>query len=232
MRSTINKTHNFIAQISFEEMASVETDENLLLPESGALYLFYDDLIQCWGYDPEDAIGFKVIYAPDISSLAKAVRPSFHRKVTEYAELYVEPKLRFEHSCSEGLHFEKAPISEADKEAYIHFDESVEDERLIGWPNKPAHKVRGWSNNIQNPMEEECALVTAGINCGGAEGFNSPEAKQIMDAPNEWVQLFQIDSDDRVGMMWGDAGMLYLWIKKTDLENLNFENTWLIFQCG
>lgn len=223
--------YNFIAQISFEEMAPLD-DQSLLLPDAGALYLFYDDLFQGWGFDPKDAVGFKVIYVPDTENLTKAKKPNFFEEVPEYQEVFLEPSLRFERSRSEGLHFEKLPISETDKEAYIDFDEDIENEMDIGWPETPAHKVRGWSNNVQSPMEEECALVTAGINCGGSEGYNSPEAKKIMDAPNEWIQLLQIDSDDGAGMMWGDAGMLYLWIKKSDLKKRKFENTWLILQCG
>jgi uncharacterized protein YwqG len=33
-------------------------------------------------------------------------------------------------------------------------------------------------------------------------------------------------------MMWGDAGKLYFWITKDDFINRNFENTWMILQCG
>lgn len=223
--------YSFIAQISFEEMALLD-DQSLLLPDGGALYLFYDVLIQGWGFDPKDAVGFKVIYVPDTDNLKKATKPNFYKEVPDYKEVLLEPSLRFERSRSEGLHFEKLPISEADKKAYIDFDERIEIEMDIGWPEMPAHKVRGWSNNVQGPMEEECALVTSGINCGGPEGYTSPEAKRIIDAPNEWIQLLQIDSDDGTGMMWGDAGMLYLWIKKSDLKKREFENTWLILQCS
>jgi len=33
-------------------------------------------------------------------------------------------------------------------------------------------------------------------------------------------------------MMWGDCGRLYLWITEEDLITRNFENSWLILQCG
>lgn len=31
---------------------------------------------------------------------------------------------------------------------------------------------------------------------------------------------------------WGDMGRLYLWITNEDLAARNFENCWLILQCG
>lgn len=223
--------YNFIAQIAFREMASL-VPESLDLPTTGALYLFYDDLSQCWGFDPNDAIGFKVIYAPDISKASPAERPEVQSDVPSYTEVRVEPKLRFEHCPSEGIHFDALSLSEADIDAYVLFEDQADERGRIGWPSLPAHKVSGWTNNIQGPMEGECALVTSGIYCGGPEGYASEEAKRFLSEPNDWILLLQIDSDDGAGMMWGDAGMLYLWIKTSDLIRGNFDNTWLILQSG
>ena len=39
-------------------------------------------------------------------------------------------------------------------------------------------------------------------------------------------------SDDDYELMFGDCGHIYYWIRKEDLMNCNFENTWLILQCG
>ncbi len=33
----------------------------------------------------------------------------------------------------------------------------------------------------------------------------------------------QIDSDDRNGMLWGDSGMLYVWIRRDDLRTRRFD---------
>ncbi len=44
--------------------------------------------------------------------------------------------------------------------------------------------------------------------------------------------LTQINSEeDKTGMMWGDAGRLYFWMKKQDLKYLDFDKYWLILQC-
>jgi uncharacterized protein YwqG len=44
------------------------------------------------------------------------------------------------------------------------------------------------------------------------------------------VLLLQVDSDD-VGMMWGDGGRLYFWIREQDARRADFSNVWMILQC-
>lgn len=223
--------YNFIAQISFAEMAGF-SGQDLGLPDGGAFYLFYDVLLHGWGYVPEDAVGFKVLYLPDIANVAEAPRPEFHEHVDAYKEVCVEPVLRFESVPSYGgTELDRLSLSEDDDSAYFGFEEWAWDKSTMGRPGSRAHKLRGWANNIQNAMEEECALVTSGLHLGGSGASESPEAKKIRARPNDWVLLLQIDSDEAADMLWGDLGMMYLWIRKSDLEARNFEKTWLILQC-
>ena len=42
----------------------------------------------------------------------------------------------------------------------------------------------------------------------------------------------QVDADEEAGMMWGDAGMLYFWIRTEDLKNRRVSNVWTVLQCG
>lgn len=59
-----------------------------------------------------------------------------------------------------------------------------------------------------------------------------------MDSVQDFVQskqddlLFQVDSDDRAGMMWGDAGLLYWLIDRHELLRGNFDAAWLEGQCS
>jgi len=41
-----------------------------------------------------------------------------------------------------------------------------------------------------------------------------------------------MDTDDEIEVMWGDAGMLYFWVRRDEARKLNFSNAWLILQCG
>jgi uncharacterized protein YwqG len=74
-----------------------------------------------------------------------------------------------------------------------------------------SHKLLGHDDPVQDSVLEEARLV----------------AKD--DA--EWILLLQLDTDDRAGMMWGDAGMLYFCIRADDLDARRFDRTLLIMQC-
>lgn len=41
----------------------------------------------------------------------------------------------------------------------------------------------------------------------------------------------QVDSDDDLGVMWGDAGMLYFWVEESAARAGDFSNAWVILQC-
>lgn len=84
---------------------------------------------------------------------------------------------------------------------------------------------------VQNPMEEECRLVTNGI-CLGDE--RSPEdeeqAERLREGAKDWTLLLQLDSDEH--WMWGDMGLLYFWIRRQDLEAGDFSKARCILQCS
>jgi uncharacterized protein YwqG len=80
-------------------------------------------------------------------------------------------------------------------------------------------------------MQTEVQLVSHGLYCGNATGYNDPRAEELRAGASQWRLLLQIDSDDDTGMMWGDVGRIYYWIHERDLAAGVFENTWLILQC-
>ena len=86
-------------------------------------------------------------------------------------------------------------------------------------------------------MEEECECVTRGYRRGSPEDYakiTEEEKADIKDKADEWIMLFQMGTitDDDYKLMFGDCGHIYFRIKKTDLMNGNFDNIWLILQCG
>ncbi|MCI6583120.1 MAG: YwqG family protein [Oscillospiraceae bacterium] len=40
------------------------------------------------------------------------------------------------------------------------------------------------------------------------------------------------DNDYDYELMFGDCGHIYFWIRKSDLKNRDFDNIWLVLQCG
>jgi uncharacterized protein YwqG len=70
------------------------------------------------------------------------------------------------------------------------------------------HKLLGFANTIQGTMESEC-----------------------VPAAHDWQLLLQVDSDGNAGMMWGDAGRVYFWIRVEDLRAARFDRTCTVLQC-
>lgn len=80
-------------------------------------------------------------------------------------------------------------------------------------------------------MTLECQLVTNGIYAGDASGYKDPRRKELERRVDDWTLLLQIDSDKNAKMMWGDAGMLYVWIRREHLAAKSFDKAWTILQC-
>lgn len=81
-------------------------------------------------------------------------------------------------------------------------------------------------------MELECQLVSNGVYCGDSEGYHSRRVAELAAGAGSWRLLLQLDSDDDAGMMWGDLGSLYFWIREEDARNADFSNAWMILQCS
>ena len=47
----------------------------------------------------------------------------------------------------------------------------------------------------------------------------------------QWRLLLQLDTDDSLGVMWGDSGRIYFWMREEDLRSRAFDRAWCILQC-
>lgn len=213
------KSLGFLAQINLSETR--QFDKSNQLPSSGLLYFFYSAEQEAWGFDPKDKDKFKVFYFNgDIKDLERTDFPS---DLPEHSK-YKTCKLSFANSVS-------APNWESDivnglltseeQDAYVELTVDGEITKLLGH-----------SDNIQGTMEVECQLVTNGLYCGDPSGYNDPRVEGLKKDANQWILLFQIDSIDKAGMMWGDVGRVYFWIKKDDLEKKDFDKSWFVLQCS
>lgn len=82
-------------------------------------------------------------------------------------------------------------------------------------------------------MQVECQLASNGVYCGDGNYLKRPEAQSLIPGADSWRLLLQIDShEDETGMMWGDVGRLYFWIKEDDLALRKWGATWMVLQCG
>lgn len=200
----------FLLQIDFTE---INGDGALAdFPRTGLLYLFVDgedvdDPEFEYGEEPyEDGRTFKILYFDRADGLISAQRPE--ALVTVYKEFNVSAETVKTYpdteDCKEAFDiYCDRPVGGMD-DAYDYMQGKDMDSTLIG----------GWASYIQ-----ESAL---------------PEAGRT-DNNGEWVLLMQIISyfdkswDDC--MLWGDAGNIYMFIRKTDLQARNFNNVKFDMQC-
>lgn len=213
----------FIAQI---DMASLPRLEQLKdLPDSGFLYFFYDQEESTWGFDPQDVGSWRVVYSEETSDLNEATPPLGLSSEAIYKEKFVVPHTIISYPSLErlGIDFRILPKSDFDIE-YKLYTQTFND--------CPVHQFGGFPIAIQSDeMELEAQLVSNGLYCGNSTGYQDPGAEKIVTGSTDWHLLLQIDTDDDTGMMWGDCGRLYFWIRCQELAKNDFSMVWMILQC-
>jgi uncharacterized protein YwqG len=209
----------FLAQIDLAELAAVQRID--WLPESGDLLFFYDMKEQPWGFDPQYRGAWAVVYLPAAGARTQRAEPA--RLPEESSLSWGNIELRRVNTFpSDSLKKLELSIEEEEKLAQYR-------EALFG--KGPQHQVGGAADPIQNEMELECQLAANGLYCGDSTGYKDPRAKALEAGAADWRLLLQFDTDDAAGVMWGDCGRLYFWIREQDARAKRFDRAWLILQC-
>ncbi len=196
----------FLCQIAFPELPALARE--LGYPETGALFFFYCQDQSVWGFDPKDFPKWRVIYTADLPVTAAPRAPSAGLAADD---LFPPMPLGFSTAMTRAYDLDED-------------DDSEDGDGL-------RHMMGGYPDVIQNPMEEECQLASSGVYLGDPKAYQSTEALALRQEPNDWTLLLQLDSDEEVGMMWGDAGRVYFWIRRADLAKRDFSRVWMILQC-
>lgn len=221
---------SFIAQVNFAEAAPFDLEQKL--PRKGMLYFFYDispDGMP-WGFDPKDADGWKVLfYDGDSAALSRREAPE-DLEEDDNGTIFGAARMCFEAVM-------ELPSTESDLTNDVELpDDDDLQEQYWDWldekSEEPSNKLLGHADCVQSGMELECEYVTNQIYCGNPEGYQTAKARGLDKNAARWNLLLQVESNEALGMMWGDMGRLYLWITNEDLAARKFENCWLILQCG
>lgn len=216
----------FVAQIDLASLRGFPASRDL--PEAGLLSFFYDTGQEHWGFDPKDAGHFTVLYSPR-GPYRRAEPP---RDLAPGAT-FVACGLTFHESLTlpppDSTAFTELRFSPDEREKYFAMIDAIRehasfeaDERswLLGHPDQ-----------VQEDMQEECALVTGGLYCGDGPPIADPRHRLLARRAPEWRLLLQVGSEEAAGMMWGDLGNLYYWIRHEDLAADRFDRSWTILQC-
>jgi uncharacterized protein YwqG len=202
----------FVAKVNLAELPASDS-----LPTVGMLSFFYDREQSAWGFAPNHKEGFRLWYFPEPSQLIRTVEPESF--MFPCAQLSFERFLSLPDTSAESL---------TDLLLDIEGDGLYYDcvEKCAG--PEPQHRILGLPHVIQGDMPLERQLVTNGAYAGNAGGYKDPRRKELEPGSADWTLLLQIDSDDNAKMMWGDAGVLYVWIRRQDLASRNFDKAWAI----
>jgi uncharacterized protein YwqG len=212
----------FVAQINLGEVAQVMSDGRL--PKQGQLWFFYAVDEERWGFDPKDA-GSSVVHYEANATLVRRTLPDDISADGRFAACALTFRTYADIPDGDDPRNPTANADDATSERYGEMHS-----RLTSAAT--SHKLLGYPDTIQGPMESECAAVTSGIPMGDGKGLEDPRFKRADATKYDWRLLLQVDTDETARMMWGDAGRLYFWIRDQDLRARRFDKAWMILQCG
>ena len=207
----------FLAQLDLADLGADGTA--LGLPVDGLLLFFYEVEEGRWGFDPKDRGCSRVVWTPPGTHLERRNAPP-----DAFFSCRATLALGASLPAYDAAPMNAMPLSEEEGERYydLYRDQA----------RSPHHQLFGYPDAVQNnDMQEKCAMVTSGIYLGTSEGYKDARAAAARELASAWRLLLQLDSDDEAGMMWGDSGMLYFWIREEDLRERRFDEAWLILQC-
>jgi uncharacterized protein YwqG len=219
----------FVAQIELADVTRFLNPSDL--PTAGRLCLFYDGVDCPWGFDPQDkAFGWRVIHVAAPSPCAPRAFPEDVAADLRFRAVPLDFRLEWT--------FPDVPLAElvgyvrrSGRTGKLQEEEYWEILGELQDDGGPYHRMFGYADVVQSPMELEAQLVSNGLYCGTSAGWDDPRAAQLAPGARDWRLLLQIDSDGDAEMMWGDLGRLYVWMREQDMRSGTFDAAWLIVQC-
>lgn len=213
---------SFLAQLNILDFSKYNTKG--MLPSEGILYFFYNNEKQIWGFNPMDRGNWLVAYS-DIpyQQLSRTAPPPelYQNDIFKTGELFFYSEATL--PGWEALSIQSLELDSEELDKYQMLTEQVNNLNDL-----KIHRVLGHPQEIQGEMQLECQLVSHGLYL---DAYNDPRRKDLEAGAHKWQLLFQLDSEEDLGMFWGDIGRLYFWIPQDALKARNFNQAWLILQC-
>ncbi|WP_373503172.1 YwqG family protein [Aestuariivirga sp.] len=212
-----------IAQLDLQEMQ--EACPVAWLPGSGSLLFYYDHVAQdAWGFDPKDKASFAVVYHEQLAS--PSLTGTGGGDDSELPYQAVKPVAKPSFPSADRPQVAALDLNDTETDRW---DEDIHQ----SFHSLPKHQLLGFPSTVQGDgMELECQLVSNGIYCGNSSGFEDPRAAALAPGEKDWRLLLQVDTDEQLGLMWGDCGLIYFWIREQDAAARRFDRAWVILQCS
>lgn len=210
------------------------------LPEAGHLLFFYDMVTQPWGIHPEDSRFWRVLYIHASQALSPADIP-VHPPHDFIATIWDGSSLRREQRREDvEVTFEQAQLTASPVDTWPHFEElacasdidpsdettDVKDAydafRTHHLP-RPQHQISGMPFTLQaGRIDVEAQLLDQGISAETYHTLPPSQQQQAVQGFEDWELLLQLDSDESIGWMWGDCGLIYFLVRTRDAQRADF----------
>lgn len=198
------KNLQFLAQINFAEMPALQG-----YPSQGilAFYIGTDDLAGADFDNPLNQAGFKVIY--------------FEEVIQEVNQLQIR----------EPSYTEDGPLQAEAIMSFSLVDQiiSIGDfkfERILG----ENYQTFIENEEVYEAYQAECAAQ--GHFLGGYPYFTQEDPRAYNETIQDYVLLFQLDSDDDAEICWGDVGVANFFIHPDDLKKRDFSRVAYSWDCS
>ncbi len=89
----------------------------------------------------------------------------------------------------------------------------------------------GFENDDDSDTYWDC-FPGEGHRLGGYPGFSQDDPRASREELRDYELLFQLDSDDALNLMWGDAGIANFFIQSEALRNADFSDVMYYWECG
>jgi uncharacterized protein YwqG len=212
---------SFIAELDLTALRVVGGPD--WLPASGLLHLFFDAEEEPWGFDPADHDGWKVLMTDGVAAGARAHPPGLSSDRI-FAPVLLAGRPALTYPTTERVTLSPEVGGAFDFETVHAFMDAE-----LG--DGPRHQVGGYPGPIQGDgMELEAQLASNGIYMGGPDSYTDARIAALEPGTADWRLLLQVDSDDTAGIMWGDTGTLYVWVREQDARAGDFSRVWMIVQ--
>ncbi len=198
-----------LAQINFAEIPSIAK-----FPTTGILQFYISNSGDVYGACFDDLgkqDGFTVLYFPEVSE-------DESKLMTDFSFLPKPEMLPFENSCSLMFSIKHAPMSVGDYQF----------ESVILGKSMPESKDELYK--VYDIYED--TIQATGHKFGGYPYFTQSDPRYNKTYKDKkYVLLFQMDTDDEVGIMWGDCGVANFFILEEDLEKKDFSKVLYNWDC-
>ncbi|HEU5384166.1 MAG TPA: YwqG family protein [Ktedonobacteraceae bacterium] len=212
---------SFLAQIQLADLQGI--DSSRLLPRLGMLWFFYDAHQETFGDQPQDRDGWHIIFSDkQPATLQRLATPAKLPADSLFQSCTLTPSKELTLALQPELELPAFDWSNREQQAYENILAMLRkpDELAV-----PHHRLLGYPDTIQDDMRLQCQLVSNGITDSA-----DPRVAAMQQDAADWLLLLQIDTDSAANMRWANNGMLYYWIRRSDLRARRFDKSWLVLQ--